>query len=220
MTKTTEEQAMVGGERPPERPPEDPRVEPSGRWLVGLALLPVFGLLALFGLKMAANAGWTGGTGAAAGSPGIFTSGQLVQPKFRQAPDFTLELYSGDSLRLADLRGKPVMVDFWASWCPPCRQEAPLLARAWREYRERGVVFVGINMWDNEQDARAFLKEFDITFPTGPDRRGQIAINYGLTGIPEKIFIDRDGQVTRKWLGPLNEEALRRLLDEIIVPED
>lgn len=186
------------------------------RIAVVVGFLSVLALLGLFGWKVAANAGAFPGGAARRGAPGIFTSGQLVTPAFRQAPDFTLDLYSGERLRVADLRGKPAMVDFWASWCPPCRQEAPLLAGLWPEYRERGVVFIGVNVWDNDQDARRFLSQFGITFPAGPDPRGQIAIDYGLTGIPEKYFIDRDGQVVRKWLGPTTEESLRGLLDEIL----
>lgn len=188
---------------------------------MALVLLAVLGLLALVGYKMAANAGWVeqpGSVPAPGGAPGVNASGQLVRTALRRAPDFTLQLYDGETLRLADLRGKPVMVNFWASWCPPCRQEAPLLERTWRAYREQGVVFVGVNIWDREEDARRFLAEFDITFPTGSDPNGAVSIDYGLTGIPETYFVDRDGRVARKWIGPFTEPALRAFLDEIVAP--
>lgn len=186
-----------------------------------LVVMLMMSLLVLMGYKMADDAGWfrDGGGLVAGGAPGVFTNGQLVKTAFREAPDFTLELYSGEQLRLADLRGKPVMVNFWASWCPPCRQEAPLLERTWREYEEKGVVFIGVNIWDNEDDAQAFLREFDITYPNGPDPRGKISIDYGLTGIPETYFIDREGKIMRKWIGPFTEEALQAFLDEIVASE-
>lgn len=192
-----------------------------GLLALGLALLAVLALLALVGYRMADNLGWIregGARAAGGGAPGIFMSGQIVKTAFREAPDFTLDLFLGEQLRLADLRGKPVLINFWASWCPPCREEAPLLERTWREYRDKGVVFVGVDIWDSEEDARKFLKEFDITYPNGPDPRGEISIDYGLTGIPETYFIDREGQVVRKWIGPFTEEALQAFLDEIVAP--
>jgi len=172
------------------------------------------------GYKMAANVGWLSGLGGAVGGPpGVFTSGQIAKPSFRQAPDFTLQMFSGESLRLSDLRGKPVMVNFWASWCPPCREEAPLLEDAWREYSRQGVVFVGVNVWDGDKDARTFLSEYNITYPNGRDSGTGIAIDYGLSGIPETFFIDRQGDITRKWLGPVTEETLRAFLDEVMAKE-
>ncbi|MBI3972971.1 MAG: TlpA family protein disulfide reductase [Chloroflexi bacterium] len=182
--------------------------------IVALAAVGVFALLGLLGFKLAANAGLVAPrTG---GGLGIFTSGQFVKTALRQAPDFTLQLFAGESLRLSDLRCKPVMVNFWASWCPPCRQEAPLLEQMWREYREQGVVFVGVDVWDSDRDARTFLNEFGVTYPNGPDPRGAISIDYGLSGIPETYFIDREGSITRKWIGPFTEAALRAFLDELV----
>lgn len=216
MVETTE-QGIVNSDDQAVQPPT---TGGGARLALGLVFLAVLALLGLLGYKMADNFGWFR-TGAitAGGAPGVFTSGQLVKTVLRQAPDFTLQPFTGEPLRLSDLRGKPVMVNFWASWCPPCRQEAPLLERTWREYREKGVVFVGMDVWDSEQDARKFLQEFDITYPNGPDPRGQIAIDYGVTGIPETYFIDRQGQITRKWIGPFTEEALRKFLDEIVASE-
>jgi len=146
-------------------------------------------------LSVLAVRGRGGATAVSGGAPGIFTSGQLVKTAFTQAPEFSVSLYSGESLRLVDLRGRPVMVNFWASWCPPCRDEAPLLEQTWRAYRDRGVTFVGLDIWDTEQDARTFMRKYDITYLNGPDDGGRIAIDYGLTGIPETFFIDRQGQI-------------------------
>jgi len=188
------------------------------RLAVGLTLVAATVLLGILGLKMGMNAGWVrGGSGVVTGgAPGVFSSGRRVPPPFRQAPDFTLQLYSGRSLRLSDLRGKPVVINFWASWCPPCREEAPLLEDMWREYRQKGVVFVGVDVWDSEENARSFLDEYGISYPNGTSRGGLTSVEYGLTGIPETIFVDRTGRVTRKWIGPFTEQALRESLDEIV----
>ncbi len=214
MTQASEREGEGGESR---------STDTSVRWqrlVAALSLLVALALLAMFGYKIAASSGWVGSAsgGGLQGAPGVFTSGRAVQPPFRQAPDFTLELYSGETLKLSDLRGKPVMVNFWASWCPPCREEAPLLEETWREYREKGVVFIGVNIWDTDKDARRFLSEYGITYPNGASPAGQtpVAVNYGLTGIPETYFIDRNGEVTRKWIGPFNGEELRTFLDEIL----
>ncbi len=190
------------------------------RVAVGLVFLAALALLGLMGYKLVANSGGLGGLGGAVGgAPGVFTSGQLAKPSFRKAPDFTLQTFSGETLRLSDLRGKPVMLNFWASWCPPCREEAPLLEDTWREYQRTGVVFVGVNVWDSERDARNFLSEYDITYPNGRDPGTGISIDYGLSGIPETYFIDRRGNISRKWIGPFTEETLRAFLDEIVAGE-
>lgn len=198
-----------------------PKAGGCGRLALGLAAVAVLALLVLVGYRLAANAGWTpgGARTATGGAPGVFTSGQSVNVIGRPAPDLSLQLFSGEPLRLADLRGRPVMVNFWASWCPPCRQEAPLLERTWREYQAQGVIFLGVNVWDSDNDARKFLRDFGITYPNGPDQRGQVTIDYGVTGIPEGYFVDRRGQLLRKWIGPFTEEALRAYLDEIVTSE-
>jgi cytochrome c biogenesis protein CcmG/thiol:disulfide interchange protein DsbE len=132
------------------------------------------------------------------------------------APSFDLRLFSGGSFRLSEQRGKLVLVNFWASWCPPCRQEAPVLERAWRRYRDRGVVLIGVDIWDADQDARGFLRELGISYPNGPDRDGRIVVDYGLTGIPETFFIRPDGTMARRWIGPLTDEQLAALIDELL----
>jgi len=108
-----------------------------------------------------------------------------------QAPEFDLLLLDGSgSLSSDELRGAPVVVNFWASWCIPCREEAPLLERAWRDYRDDGVVFLGVNIKDAKSDARRFVHEFDITYPTVRDVDQTLTRDFGVKGLPETFFID------------------------------
>ena len=139
-----------------------------------------------------------------------------VRQERKAAPNFTLQLPDGGTLSIADLRGKVVMLDFWASWCQPCRDEAPALAQVYREYRQRDVEFVGINLWDNPGDAELFLQQQGHEYPNGIDADGKIAISYGVRGIPEKFFIARDGSIARKFTGPMNPDLLRRILDDLL----
>ncbi len=134
----------------------------------------------------------------------------------RQAPSFTLPLFGGRTIRLEDLRGKVVFLNFWASWCPPCRAEAKTLEAAWQRYKDREVVFLGIDIQDTEQDARAFLKEFGITYLNARDESGKVAIEYGVCGIPETFFIDREGRITFKQVGALGMPTIMAKLDEAL----
>jgi len=163
-------------------------------------IAPAVGLLALLGYGFTREARYI---------PTPF----LAKP----APAFALTLFDGSALRLGDLRGKVVFLNFWASWCPPCRAEARTLEAAWQKYRDQGVVFVGVNIQDEEENARAFIQEFGITYPNGIDRGSRIAIDYGVWGLPETYFIDREGRITHKQIGALGwitiatkiEDALR-----------
>jgi len=132
------------------------------------------------------------------------------------APDFSLNLFEGGAFHLSTLRGKVVMVDFWASWCIPCRDEAPLLEHLWRAYQDQDVIFVGVAYADTEGDSRAFLKEFAITYPNGPDIGTRISHAYGITGVPEKYFVDKCGQVRHVVIGPVPEAQLRQPIDALL----
>ncbi len=173
------------------------------------AILLAAGFMALLAWGMVRAGGRPGGLG---------INSQLGEVEIKQAPaqGFALNLYSGSPLALSDLRGKLVMVDFWASWCIPCRQEAPGLAAVYREYQARGVEFVGVNVWDRAQDARDFLTRYGVTYPNGPDSAHTIAVDYGVTGIPEKYFIDRSGTVVNKYVGPMTDGQLRGVLDGLL----
>lgn len=134
----------------------------------------------------------------------------------RPAPDFALELFDGGSLRLSDLRGKVVLINFWASWCTACRQESPVLEWTWRIYRNRGLVVVGVNIWDRRQDALGMMREFGKTYPNGPDPGGKILQEYGVIGVPETFFIDRTGRIAFKRLGPVTRDLVIREVEPLL----
>jgi cytochrome c biogenesis protein CcmG/thiol:disulfide interchange protein DsbE len=112
------------------------------------------------------------------------------------APNFSLKrIDGGGKLDLTSLRGKPVVINFWASWCVPCKGEAKLLEQSWNQYRSQGVVFVGVDYHDVTSDARTFLSHHGITYPTVQDGSGMVGDSYGLTGVPETYFVDRRGRL-------------------------
>jgi cytochrome c biogenesis protein CcmG/thiol:disulfide interchange protein DsbE len=113
-------------------------------------------------------------------------------------------------IALAELRDTPVVLNFWASWCDPCRAEAPLLERGWREAGRQGVLFLGLDMQDASDDARKFLREFSITYPNVREAGDETSRRYGMTGIPETFFISAHGQVVGHVIGALSPEQLRQ----------
>jgi cytochrome c biogenesis protein CcmG, thiol:disulfide interchange protein DsbE len=134
----------------------------------------------------------------------------------RPAPDFTMSLYGGGTLHLAALRGKAVVLNFWWSGCVPCQQEAPILERQWRAWKDKGVVFVGVDEIDDPATAtpREFLRRYHITYPNGWDP-GDVDIAYGTTGQPETFFITPHGRIQRKYAMPFTDErTLARLIEE------
>jgi cytochrome c biogenesis protein CcmG/thiol:disulfide interchange protein DsbE len=134
----------------------------------------------------------------------------------KPAPPFTLTLFDGSRLSLEEMRGKVVFLNFWASWCPPCRAEARMLEAAWQAYKDRDVVFVGANIQDQEPSARAFIEEFGVTYPNGIDRGSRIAIAYGVWGLPETFVIDRQGRITYKHVGGIGGQAVATKLEEAL----
>jgi cytochrome c biogenesis protein CcmG/thiol:disulfide interchange protein DsbE len=132
----------------------------------------------------------------------------------RRAPPFALTLFDSGRFDLEAHRNKVVVVSFWASWCVPCREEAPLLEAAWRAHRDQGVLFVGVNIQDQEAAARQFINEFGLSFPNGPDPGSRIAVDYGVYGIPELFFVDRSGRIAYKHIGLIGEPLLRAKLEE------
>ena len=134
-----------------------------------------------------------------------------------QAPSFSAELLDGEGdLALTDMEGKPVVLNFWASWCAPCKDEAPMLEKAQQRYGD-DVTFVGVNIKDARSDALAFVEEWNLGELTHVrDEGDEIYQNYGLTGQPETFFIDGDGKVVEHVNGPLFEDTLFSLLDVLV----
>ena len=154
------------------------------------------------------------------------TGGSGATRPGKEAPAFSLESFSGGTVSsfsggtvsLADFEGQPVIINFWASWCAPCRQEMPALEATWQLFRERDLVVVGINLpkSDPEESARAFLDEFGISYPNVFDTRGFTAIDYGVSGIPVTFFVDREGVVTRRFVGTLTDGSLMVWAEELM----
>jgi cytochrome c biogenesis protein CcmG/thiol:disulfide interchange protein DsbE len=153
------------------------------RWLQATIFIVVIGIILFFafGLRRTAE----------------------VQPGTGPAPTFTLNTFDGQKIDLASLRGKVVVINFWASWCIPCRDEAALLEKTWKQYKDRGVVFLGVDWVDPEPDAKAYLKEFGITYPNGPDLGTAIGPMYRIKGVPETYFVGKDGNLYGNSLGPI-----------------
>ncbi len=135
------------------------------------------------------------------------------------APDFTLaSLSSGPApaIHLASLKGKPVMINFWASWCDPCKHEAPLLQATWQHVQSQGIIFLGIDFQDNHTEGLNFLRTNGITYLNVVDDTGSTAINYGLTGVPETFFLNRRGVIVSKVTGELTQQTLQSNLQVIL----
>jgi cytochrome c biogenesis protein CcmG/thiol:disulfide interchange protein DsbE len=162
--------------------------------LIGLIVGPILGLLA-FGFTRDAR---------------YITSPLLAKP----AAPFTVTLFDGRKITLDELRGKAVFLNFWASWCPPCRAEARDLEAAWQKVKDKNMVFIGVALQDTDKNSLEFLKEFEVTYPNGKDVSGKIAVDYGTWGIPESFFIDPQGRITYKHVGAIRAALVLAKLDE------
>ncbi|MDM8519705.1 TlpA disulfide reductase family protein [Anaerolineales bacterium HSG6] len=135
------------------------------------------------------------------------------------ASDFTLPLFDqfeGESITLSDLRGQVVVVNFWASWCVECYKEADLLEQIWRDYKDKGVIFIGVDHLDTEKPALEYIERYNITYPNGPDLGDKISQEYAITGVPETFFIDKEGNIAHVQIGPIKHHSLITLLDKLV----
>lgn len=185
------------------------------RNLVAAALFValVIALLGLLTYGLLTRAPRTGiddrlGQGRSALAPGfdlpVLQKGELRAPALGKSKSALADGRIG----LAELRGGSIVLNFWASWCSPCREEAPLLERAWQRWGSRGVLFLGLNMQDLSADARSFLREFHTTYPNIRDQDNDVAVRWGVVGLPETFFIDPAGEVVSHVIGAVSEDQI------------
>lgn len=179
----------------PETTPDVQHTASRPHWGRVLVWVGVLGLLALLALGLLRT------------QQGSVSVGQRV-------PDFTLTTFEGQSIKLTDLKGKVVLINFWASWCKPCEAEAADLEAAWRFYQPRGdVVFLGVDWTDTESAGKEYLKKFDITYPNGPDLGTRISQAFRITGVPETYIVDRSGILSYVKISPF--ESLQEIQSAI-----
>ncbi|MDE2950425.1 MAG: TlpA disulfide reductase family protein [Chloroflexota bacterium] len=141
----------------------------------------------------------------------------VTQPTGGAAPDFHLKLFDGGELRLSELRGGVVLLNFWASWCPPCRDEAPDLQALHTDFSEAGLTVIGINILESSrQKALDFIDEFGLSYPNGEDRGQFIAKLYRVEAPPESFLIDKTGEIQRFVLGAVSYEDMSRSIRELL----
>lgn len=173
----------------------------SNRWYWLTAVLCVLGLGAL---------AW-GRSPSATDAVGLPPAPLIGHP----APDFTLPTLEGEPVTLADLRGRPVVLNFWASWCLPCRSEMPELERLHQRLRPAGVVVLGVNQAEDAATVARFRQALAITFPTALDSRAGVSRLYGVDSLPTTFFVDREGVIRDVFIGPMTDAVLADRLRKV-----
>jgi cytochrome c biogenesis protein CcmG/thiol:disulfide interchange protein DsbE len=132
------------------------------------------------------------------------------------APGFELDrLGGGASLDLAKYSGHPVVLNFWASWCGPCEDEAGILEQAWRRWSKRGIVFIGVDLRDSTDAAESYIERWGITYPIAVDAEGDTADDYGLSGLPQTVVVSGDGRIVNRTIGPVTEAKIDSVLQDV-----
>jgi cytochrome c biogenesis protein CcmG/thiol:disulfide interchange protein DsbE len=151
-------------------------------------------------------------------SIGLFRSQQGQVAVGEIAPDFELISFDGETYKLSDYRGSVVLINFWASWCESCKPEARDLEEAYQSYLERGdVIFLGVDYVDTEPEALAYLEEFGITYPNGPDLRTKISQIFRIRGVPETFIIDQQGVIAHLQIGPYSSlDHIKSTIDPLL----
>jgi len=145
---------------------------------------------------------------------GLYRSQQGQVGVGQAAPDFELQSFSGETYRLSDYQGSVIVINFWASWCESCKPEARDLEAAYQYYKPRGdVLFLGVDYVDTEPEALAYLEEFQITYPNGPDLRTEISQAFRIRGVPETFIVNQNGEIAHLQIGPF--QSLDHILSVI-----
>ncbi len=151
---------------------------------------------------------------------GISTAGKIPAPQQGfLAPDFELQTTEGETIKLSDLRGQAVLVNLWATWCPPCRAEMPAIEKVYNDYKDQGFIVLAINMTyqDTLTDIAPFIDEYNLTFPILLDETSEVGTAYQLRSLPSSYFIDREGIIREVVIGgPMAEALLRTRVEEIL----
>jgi peroxiredoxin len=162
-------------------------------------------------------------TQAASPTPAPTQSASTQAPTVGSAPgqlafDFSLSDVNGQRIKLSDLHGHPVVINFWATWCPPCRQEAPALQAAYQRYRDRGVIWLGVDLREDAKEVLKFASQFSLTYPLLLDGDGVVSDRYQVRGIPTTVFLDTEGVIRARHVGPLTEDKISEYLTPLLVP--
>ena len=134
----------------------------------------------------------------------------------KEAPPFVLNTFDNKTINLENLKGKAVVLNFWSSWCIPCKDETAAINRANLNYPESKIVFIGVNIWDDEENALNFLRMYPSDYINGYDPDNEIHVNYGIQGVPETFFIDREGKISNRYQGELNDNIINYFAGEIL----
>ncbi|MHC1781687.1 MAG: TlpA family protein disulfide reductase [Anaerolineaceae bacterium] len=168
-------------------------------WVIALAFILLIGFLTLL---------WMGMRRSKAGPISVG----------KDVPAFTFTSFEGQTTETADLNGKVIVLNFWASWCKPCEQEAAEMETAWKKYQPDGeVVFLGVDYVDTEPEARRYLEKFAITYPNGPDLRTSISQLFRIRGVPETYIIDQEGKLAYVKIGPFSSvEEIESMIEGLL----
>lgn len=177
------------------------RKSTARRWGVILAWVFVLGLLLIVGI-------------------GLIRTQQGPLGVGDEVPDLTLTTFDGELIPFEGLAGNVVVINFWASWCKPCEQEAAELEQAYQMYKDEGIVFLGVDYVDTDTEARGYLEKFGITYPNGPDLGTRISQAFRIRGVPETYIMDPDGRLAAVKIGPYSSlEEIQRQIEGVIAGE-
>ena len=169
-------------------------------------------------VSLAAAIIWTVGSRLPSGVGAPLSSSPSPREGFF-APDFTLDTLQGEQVKLSSLRGKVIVVNFWTTWCPPCRAETPALERSYEAYKDLDVVILGVNLTDQDslKEVESFVHEFGLTYPILLDRDGAVGLLYQLSGLPTTFFINREGIIRTVVIGgPMSETSIRSKIESLL----